>query len=105
MPCWYVENGCWPASRSSIGCRGLPGRKVIDGALLWLPARSIHTIGMESSVDIAHLDSELVVLRATTIARNRVGVPVPAARAVLEAPSGSFGRWGLFEGDELEVRS
>ncbi len=83
--------------------QGLLGLEAIQGALLVQPARSTHTVGMRFAVDVAHLDRGMRVLRTTTMARNRVGIPVPAARAIVKAPAGSFGRWGLSEGDELEV--
>ncbi|MEN3273553.1 MAG: hypothetical protein V7636_2314, partial [Actinomycetota bacterium] len=34
----------------------------------------------------------------------RVGLPRPKARVVIEAEAGSFERWTLKVGDELEVR-
>ena len=84
--------------------RGLLGRDGIEGALLIDPARSVHTIGMRFPIDVAHCDHELRVLRVTTMARRRVGMPVPRARLVIEAEKGSFERWGIEPGTELEVR-
>ena len=43
--------------------RGLLGRDSIDGALLLVPARSVHTIGMRFPIDVAWLDGDLTVLR------------------------------------------
>ena len=84
--------------------RGLLGRDGIDGAILLRPARAVHTVGMRFAVDVAHLDADLRVLRTTTMARNRVGLPVPRARAVLEAEARSFERWGFGVGDRLQVK-
>ena len=83
---------------------GLLGRDEYDKALLLLPARSVHTMGMRFPIDVAHLDHNLVVLKTATMDRHRVGRPVWRARAVLEAEAGSFVRWGIRPGDRLEIR-
>lgn len=85
--------------------RGLLGRDGFDGALLIERTRSVHTLGMRFPIDVAHLDDAGVVLRTRTMPRNRIGLPVPRARRVLEAEAGSFARWGLDTGQVLEVRA
>ena len=85
--------------------RGPLGREASDGTVLLRPARNVRTVGMSSAVDGAHLGRDLQVLRATTMARSRVGMPVLTAGAAVEAPARSVGPPGLSEGDELEVRS
>jgi uncharacterized membrane protein (UPF0127 family) len=92
------------ASSRSARRRGLLGRNGIDGALLLQPARSVHTLGMRFPIDVAHLDAELVVLRLSTMPPWRLGTPVRGARCVVEAEAGSFERWRLAVGDQLEVR-
>jgi hypothetical protein len=84
--------------------RGLLGRDGIDGAMLIRPARSVHTVGMRFPIDVAHLDGELVVVRVARMAPWRVGMPVANARAVVEAEAGSFERWHLAVGDQLELK-
>ena len=84
--------------------RGLIGRDGIDGALLLEPARSVHTVGMRFAIDVAHCDAEMRVLRVTTMRPNRVGLPVPRARTVIEAGAGAFERWGIGPGIVIEVR-
>ena len=84
--------------------RGPLGREASDGTVLLRPARSVHTVGMRSAVDGAHLGRDLQVLRTTSMARSRVGMSVPTAGGAVEAPAGSVGPRGLSEGDELEVR-
>ena len=84
--------------------RGLIGRDGIDGALLLEPARSVHTVGMRFAIDVAHCDAEMRVLRVTTMRPNRVGLPVPRARTVIEAEAGAFERWGIGPGIVIEVR-
>ena len=84
--------------------RGPLGREAGDGTVRPRPARNVRTVGMRSAVDGAHLGRDLQVLRATTMARSRVGMLVPTAGAAVEAPAGSVGPPGLSQGDVLEVR-
>ena|SRR5688572_27785226 len=82
--------------------KGLLGRDGIDGALLLLPARSVHSVGMRFPIDVAWLDGDLTVVRTARLARNRMTRPVLRAHAVLEAEAGTFARWDLQVGDALE---
>ena len=84
--------------------KGLLGRDGIEGALLIEPARSVHTLGMRFPIDVAYLSADRVVLKVATMPKWRVGMPVKAARSVVEAEAGSFERWGLAVGDELDVK-
>lgn len=85
--------------------KGLVGRTSLDGALLIQPAFSVHTLGVKFALDVAYCDGELRVLDTVTMMPNRLGMVRPRARAVIEAPKGSFERWGLGIGDQLEVRT
>jgi uncharacterized membrane protein (UPF0127 family) len=91
------------AASARARVRGLLGRDSLAGALLLRPASSIHTLGMRFPIDVAYCDRDLVVLRTCTMARNRMGLPVRRARAVIEAEAGAFARWGIGAGDRLEV--
>jgi uncharacterized membrane protein (UPF0127 family) len=84
--------------------RGLLGRDGVDGALLIRPARSVHTLGMRFPIDVAFCDADLRVIRVVRMPRYRVSRVVWRARAVIEAEAGSFDRWKLRPGDELEVK-
>ena len=84
--------------------KGLSGREGIEGALLLERTRSVHTLGMRFPIDVAHCDADMRVLRVTTMRANRVGRLVPRAKAVIEAEAGSFKRWGVVLGVELEIR-
>lgn len=84
--------------------RGLLGREGVDGALLLRPARSVHTLGMRFPIDVAFCDADLRVIRVVRMPRHRVSRVVWRARAVIEAEAGSFDRWNLRPGDELEVK-
>ncbi len=83
--------------------RGLLGRSEMDGVFV-LKARSVHTIGMEFSIDVAFCDSEGTVLKVVTLPPNRVTFPVLKARSAIEAPAGAFRQWSLRCGDILEIR-
>ena len=84
--------------------RGLLGRDGIEGAILLRPARSVHTFGMRFPVDVAFCDADLRVVKVRTLVPGRVTLPVPRARAVVEAEAGLMRRWELRPGDALEVR-
>ncbi|MEM1332072.1 MAG: DUF192 domain-containing protein [Actinomycetota bacterium] len=84
--------------------KGLLGRDGIDGAFVIEPCRWVHTLGMRFDLDVAHLDADGRVLRTATLARHRIGRPVPRAAKVIEAERGAFQRWGLRVGDVVEIR-
>lgn len=106
---WLLRDGEVLATLEVAGsartrARGLLGRDGVEGALLLKPARAVHTFGMRFAIDVAYLDRELVVLRLRTMRRRRMGRPVIRAHAVLEAEAGSFARWNLQPGDQLEIQ-
>jgi uncharacterized membrane protein (UPF0127 family) len=84
--------------------RGLLGRDGIEGAMLLRPARSVHSLGMRFPLDVAWCDDDLVVLRVARLPRHRLTRPVARAHSVLEAEAGSFARWNLTVGDQLELQ-
>lgn len=84
--------------------RGLLGRDSMSGALLLRPAKSVHTIGMRFSIDIAFVSAALEVLDVVTMVPNRLGRPRWRADGIIEAPAGAFSRWGVTVGDQLEIR-
>lgn len=92
------------ADRRAARRRGLTGRDAFEGALLLRRCRSVHTFGMRFPLDVAFCDADLVVLRVARVARNRVTAPVLRSAAVVEAEAGSFARWGVEPGVQLEVR-
>lgn len=81
------------------------GRGGIEGALLLVPARSVHTFGMRFPIDVAWCDSDLRVVRVAQMRRRRLSRPVRRAHAVLEAEAGCFTRWSLEVGDQLECQA
>ena len=84
--------------------KGLLGRDGIDGALLLRPAKSVHTLGMRFPIDVAFVDRDLVVVRTVAMRPWRLGRIVFKAHGVIEAEAGSFARWELKPGDQLEVK-
>ena len=84
--------------------RGLRGRDGLDGAVLLRPARAVHTVGVRFPVDVAFCDGRMVVIDVVcAVAPFRLVLPRRHSRCVIEAPAGSFERWCLRPGDELEV--
>lgn len=85
--------------------RGLLGRDHLDGALLLNRTRQVHSFRMRFDIDVAYCDADLVVKKVVRLRRNRLGPLVWSARSVIEAECGSFERWNLAVGDQLEVRT
>ena len=85
--------------------KGLLGRDGIAGALLLPKARmGVHSIGMRFALDVAFCDRQMVVRRVVCMKPMRMTRPSFRAPCVLEAEAGAFGRWGLHEGDQLEIK-
>ena len=88
-----------PASR----IKGLIGRDEFEGAILLNPAYfSIHTFGVKFPLDVAFLDSNLEVIKIKQVKPNRAAFCFKA-RAVLEAPLGSFQKWGISPGTQIST--
>ena len=106
---WLLRDGEVLASLEVADSRrarshGLLGRSGVEGALLLRPCRSVHSLGMRFSIDVAFCDDDLQVLRVVTLPRHRLTRPVWRSRVVIEAEAGAFARWGLRPGDVLEVK-
>lgn len=84
--------------------KGLLGRRGLDGALFLKPARSVHTLGMKFTIDVALCDKDLVVIRTLCLRPLRMTRPSLRCACVIEAETGAFERWKLKPGDRLEVR-
>lgn len=83
--------------------RGMLGRRPLPPALLLRPSGSVHGMGMREPLDVAMLAPDGTVL-ATRVLRPRGLVNAPrGTRDVLEAPVGSFERWGLREGSVVTL--
>ncbi|MFF4861473.1 DUF192 domain-containing protein [Streptomyces sp. NPDC001231] len=85
--------------------KGLLGRDAVDGAILLSPANSVHTFRMRIPIDVAYLDRDLRVLSVVTMRPNRLGLPRPCSRHVLEAEAGAMAGWGLRAGVLVTVEA
>lgn len=107
---WLVSDARVLASAECAATRaerrkGLLGRDDLEGAIVLERCRWVHTIGMRFPIDVAFLDEDGLVIRTVQMPRQRIGLPVPRARRVIEAEAGAFARWGVHVGDIIEVRN
>jgi len=84
--------------------RGLTGVAVIEHPLVLEPCNWVHTIGMKATIDVAYVASNNIVIQTATMKPWRVGARIPSTALIIEAAAGSFERWNLRVGDEVEVR-
>jgi uncharacterized membrane protein (UPF0127 family) len=75
--------------------RGLLFRRVLPEALLLRPCTSVHGAWMRVPLDVALLSADLLVLHAQVLRPWGMTLPRRGVTQVLEAPAGSFERWGL----------
>jgi hypothetical protein len=105
---WLVRDGevlaaAEVASGRAARRRGLLGRDGVDGAVVLIPCKQVHTLGMRFPIDVVWCDAGGRVLRTATLAQARVSRPVLRARFVVEAAAGAADRWQLRVGDVIEV--
>jgi len=105
---WLLRDGEVLANAELAGTfsqrvRGLLGRQGYEGALILPRTRSVHSLGMRFTLDVAFLDRQLCVVDVIGLVPWRVSLPRWRARMVLEAEAGAFERWGLRVGDKLEL--
>lgn len=106
---WLVSDGRVLATAEVAGTfrtrwKGLLKRDGIEGCLVLERTRCVHTLGMRFDLDVAYVGSDGIVIRVERLRRNRLGRPVARAVMVVEAPLGTFDRWGLRQGDQVELR-
>jgi uncharacterized membrane protein (UPF0127 family) len=73
------------------------------GALLISPGNSVHGWGMRYALDVAQLDSGLVVVRTAVLRRGGLVGARRGVRHVLEAERGAFAAWRLQAGSRVSV--
>ncbi len=87
--------------------RGLWHRPPPDGALLLRPPFVLHTVGLPYAVDVAFCDDgsdgRMAVTETLRLPPYRVARPRLGAKLLVVATDGSFERWRLTVGDELEI--
>lgn len=84
--------------------KGLLGRDDYSRAMVLHHASAVHTLGMRFAIDVAFLDRQMTIIDLCTMAPWRIGRPRRHARIVIEAAAGSFARWGLQRGDQVDLR-
>jgi hypothetical protein len=109
-PVWLVSKGnvLCAAVRATTRAqrrRGLLGVSTVVEPLVLQPCSWVHTIGMRTALDVAYINSNGVVIALQNMKPWRVGPLVRAAHFVVEAAPGSFERWNLHVGDEMEIRN
>ncbi len=98
-------------------------RNATVGALLLIPAKGVHTIGMKFAIDVAYLrrsralektstesdryrSGEMLtfkVLATRSMRPGKIARPRLRSSAVLEAKSGAFERWNLCAGNMVQI--
>ncbi len=81
--------------------QGLLGRDTIETPMWFPKTRSVHTIGMRTAIDVAHIAADGTVLRVRTMAPGRIGLPVIKAAAILETAVGYCETLGISVGQRL----
>ena len=108
-PAWLLRDGEVLAAIEVTESRkermqGLLDRDAIEGAMLIRPARSVHSVGMRFTIDVAFCTKDLVVLRTVCLRPGRITRPSLKGCCIIEAERGAFDRWKLRPGDQLEIR-
>lgn len=107
---WLLREGEVLASlevldSAPLRLKGLIGRRGVDCAVLLPRTRAVHTVGMRFPIDVAFCASDMKVVAVLTDVRPfRLSLPRLRASCVIEAEAGSFERWGLRAGDQLEIK-
>ncbi|WP_249380159.1 DUF192 domain-containing protein [Actinotalea sp. K2] len=84
--------------------RGLAARRRLPESLLLSPSNSVHGVGMLVRLDVALLDGAGTVVDVLLLRPFGMTWPRRGVTDVLEAPAGSFARWGLSAGSTVTVR-
>ncbi len=84
--------------------KGLLGRTSLEGAYYIENAKALHSFGMKFDLDVAFVNSDMVVVKQCRLPRNRCTSIVFGAKGAFEAEAGAFGKWGLAVGDKIELR-
>jgi uncharacterized membrane protein (UPF0127 family) len=93
------------ADTSAKRNKGLLGHKgLAEGEGLWIfPCQSVHTVGMQFSIDLVYLDGKRRVKKvAESVPPWRMSMCL-TAQSVLELPAGTIGATQTAKGDMLEL--
>lgn len=83
--------------------RGMLFRRRLPDALLLRPCSSVHGAWMWAPLDVALLSRDMRVLHVQVLRPWGMTRPRRGVTQVLEAPAGSFERWGLEVNSGLEL--
>lgn len=83
--------------------RGLLFRRELPEALLLRPCASVHGAWMRVPLDVALLTADLRVVHTQVLRPWGMTGPRRGVTQVLEAPAGSFARWGLGPGSRVAL--
>ena len=87
--------------------RGLMFKKAIDAdyALCITPCNQIHMLNMRFAIDAVYLSGSGTVVKIDeNVKPNKICKTVKNAKSVIEMNSGAAAKFGIREGDRLEVR-
>ena len=94
----------WVADTWATRARGMLARRPLPPAMWFVGEPSVHGVGMLQALDVAHVDSSGTVLAVHVLRPFGLVGPRKGAVDVLEAPRGSFARWGLVPGSRVARR-
>lgn len=84
--------------------RGLSGHHAYHGALVLPGTRWVQAAGTRFALDLAFLDVRFTVVATARIRPWSVAFPKRGCCHVIEAQAGTFERWHLVPGDQVEIR-
>ena len=91
----------WTARTRRERSIGLLGTDSIDGALWITRCNWVHCFRMRHTIDVVYVGRRGRVVAVTTMPPNRMGMPRPLARAVVEMQQGDASRLGIHKGSVL----
>lgn len=84
--------------------RGMLARRELPDALLLVPCRSVHGLGMTQALDVAFCAPDGQVLAVSVLRPMGLANAPRGTSQVLESPRGRFERWGLAPGRRVTFR-
>lgn len=81
--------------------RGMLGRRRLPDAMWFVGEPSVHGVGMTRALDVAQLDAAGLVVAVHVLRPFGLVGPRKGVVDVLEAPRGSFERWGVRPGSRV----
>jgi uncharacterized membrane protein (UPF0127 family) len=84
--------------------RILRKRAGCEGALHLEGVRSVHSLGMKFSIDVAFLSVDATVVRVASLKPWRLALGGRGTRSAVAMGAGSLERWSVRVGDQLELR-